>query len=95
MSEWRPYPVLCAASDCGQLAVYKIAARWSDGKIAELKTYAFSCAACLSAQLQAARERQQRYLLVPGETMEIAGVYTLQPGSRDHQLTRCPDQESV
>ncbi|MCZ2342829.1 MAG: hypothetical protein LC104_13730 [Bacteroidales bacterium] len=95
MSDFRPYPVLCSTAHCGRLAAYKIAARWSDGKIAELKTYALSCADCLPTQLQAARDRQPRCLLVPGETMEPVGVYILQPGCRDHQLPRLPDSESV
>ena len=42
-----PYPVLCSCPCCGQPAVYKIAARWSDGVTQELKTYALSCEACL------------------------------------------------
>jgi hypothetical protein len=93
MREIPPYPVLCTATDCGQPALYKIAARWSDGKIAELKTYALSCAGCLQSQLHAARNRQRHCILVPGETMDEAGIYERHSGSRDHQLTRRQDLE--
>ena len=33
-----PYPVLCYRPGCGKPAVYKIAARWSDGVTEELTT---------------------------------------------------------
>ncbi len=35
--------VQCSQTDCREPAAYKIAARWSDGRVAELKTYAFAC----------------------------------------------------
>lgn len=41
-----PYPVICYAPECRRIAVYKVAARWSDGTTGELKTYSLSCPGC-------------------------------------------------
>ena len=35
--------VTCSNGTCREPAAYKIAARWSDGRLAELKTYGFAC----------------------------------------------------
>jgi hypothetical protein len=87
-----PYPVNC--SGCGAAAVYKIAARWSDGVTGELKTYALSCASCLAAQLARSRVKQAACRLAAGETLEPPGVYELARGRRDRQLTRRTDLEA-
>jgi hypothetical protein len=53
-----PYPISCYTSDCGRLAQYKIAARWSDGVTQELKTYALTCPECLAAWFRQSRTKQ-------------------------------------
>jgi hypothetical protein len=88
-----PYPVLCYAPGCRAPAAYKIAARWSDGTTAELKTYALSCGACLAEQLHRAAAKHAACRLAPGETLDAAGVYELARGQRDRRLTRRPDLE--
>jgi hypothetical protein len=70
-----PYPVCCHRPGCGRPAVYKIAARWSDGVTHELKTYDLRCAECLAAGLLGSREKQAACRLAPGETLEPAGVF--------------------
>jgi hypothetical protein len=75
------------------LAVYKIAARWSDGLTQELKTYALSCSGCLQRWLEQSRTRQAACRLAPGETLEPVGVYELTRGGHDHELQRRPDLE--
>ena len=45
MTPFLPYLVCCTG--CGRPAGFKVAARWSDGATAELKTYALGCEGCL------------------------------------------------
>lgn len=87
------YPVLCYTPACGEKAVYKIAAQWSDGLTAELKTYALTCAACLPAWYGAARAKQAACRLAPGEVLQAPGIYHLERGQHDHQLRRAEDVE--
>jgi hypothetical protein len=88
------YPLYCYTRGCGRLAVYKIAARWSDGVTQELKTYALSCAECLKEWFQRSRAKQTACRLAPGETLEPPGIYTLERGRRDAQINRLPDLEA-
>ena len=89
------YPVLCYTRDCGRLAVYKIAARWSDGLTEELKTYALCCGDCLSAWFRRSQEKQAACRRAPGEILEPPGIYEWVRGQRDRQLTRRLDLERV
>lgn len=70
-----PYLVTCSA--CGSLAGFKVAARWSDGVTAELKTYALSCSGCLDVQLAKARVRWAACRRAEGETLDLPAVYEL------------------
>jgi hypothetical protein len=88
-----PYPVLCYRQGCGRPAVYKIAARWSDGITQELKTYALSCPECLAGWFRHSRQRQAACRKAPGETLEAPGIYELHRGRRDQQLVRRDDLE--
>jgi hypothetical protein len=88
-----PYPVLCYRPGCGQTAVFKIAAKWSDGTTYELKTYSLCCEACLPGQLADAKRRHAVCRTAPGETLEPPGVYELTRGTRDRQLVRRTDRE--
>src|SRR5207237_5245232 len=88
-----PYPLHCYHAGCGQLAKYKIAARWSDGVTQELKTYALTCAECLAESFHRSRVKQAACRLAPGETLETPGIYELAHGQRDQQLQRRADLE--
>jgi hypothetical protein len=88
-----PYPVLCYRPGCGRPAVFKIAARWSDGITAELKTYALSCAECLGEQFHRSREKQAVCRRAPGEILEPPGIFDLMAGQRDRSLRRRTDLE--
>jgi hypothetical protein len=88
-----PYPLRCYTAGCGQLAVCKIAACWSDGITRELKTYALTCPACLAASFRRSRAKQAACRLAPGETLEAPGIYELARGRRDPQLPRRHDLE--
>ena len=90
-----PYPVRCYGVDCEQLAVYKIAARWSDGVTGELKTYALSCGACLAPLFHQSRTKQAACRLAPGETLEPPGIYLLERMQRDRQLKRLAELEET
>jgi hypothetical protein len=83
-----PYEVLCYTPGCGQPAVYKVAARWSDGVTSELKTYGLVCDACLPAWLQRARERQAICRLTAGEALDQPAVFRIERGRRDVDLMR-------
>ena len=88
-----PYPVLCYSPGCGQPARFKIAARWSDGVIHELKTYSLACPNCLAKFLAEARQKQPRCRLASNETLEPPAVYELSRGARDQELIRREDLE--
>jgi hypothetical protein len=88
-----PYPIYCYTKGCPNLAVHKIAARWSDGVIQELKTYALCCADCLPKWFAQSRDKQAACRLTAGETLEPPGVYRLERGRRDQKLTRLPELE--
>ena len=89
----QSYPVRCYRRDCGKLAVYKIAARWSDGITQELKTYALSCGDCLVEQYRRSCEKQKACRLTRGETLGTPEVYELARGQRDLRLLRRADLE--
>jgi hypothetical protein len=93
MAFLHSYPVFCYRPGCGQPAVYKIAARWSDGVTQELKTYALTCPDCLRDLFRRSCFKQTACRLAPGEILEIPGVYDLVHGKRDQQLGRRPDLE--
>ncbi len=86
------YPILC--SQCGRPALYKVAARWSDGLTEELKTYALVCDACLPDAFRESRLRQAACRLARGETLDPASIYRLTEGARDRDLVRVPELES-
>jgi len=88
-----PYPIYCLTKDCKNLAEYKIAARWSDGIVSELKTYGLCCGDCVADWLRRSRAKQQATRRVPGETLDPCGIYHLQRGARDQQLPRLEQLE--
>jgi hypothetical protein len=88
------YPLHCYKKGCAQLAVYKIAARWSNGITSELKTYALSCAGCLPEWYRLSRQKQAVCRTTPGETLEPPGIYRIERGQRDRKLERLTDLEN-
>ena len=87
------YPLRCYTRGCEESAVYKIAARWSDGVTQELKTYALTCAGCLAASFRDSCAKQAACRLAPNETLEAPGIYELARGRRDQELVRREDLE--
>jgi hypothetical protein len=87
------YPILCYTAGCGRPAVYKIAARWSDGITGELKTYSLCCRECLPEAFQRSRQKQAACRLAPGEQLEPPGIYQLERGARDQRLCRLTELE--
>jgi hypothetical protein len=87
------YPVLCYRPGCGKPALYKIAARWSDGVTEELKTYSLSCDDCLAELFRQSRAKQAACRLAAGEKSDLPGIYSLERGRRDAQIHRLPDVE--
>lgn len=89
-----PYPIYCYGKDCPNEAVYKVAARWSDGVRSELKTYGLACPDCLEQLFRTSREKQRIGRLAPNETLEPVGIYDLTRGQRDKELRRREDLEA-
>jgi hypothetical protein len=87
------YPVRCYTHGCEELAVYKIAARWSDGVTQELKTYALTCSGCLAEWFRRSRAKQAACRLAPGETLQSPDIFELVRGRRDSQLICRDDLE--
>lgn len=79
---------MCYTRGCKDLAVYKIAGRWSDGTVWELKTYALCCGNCLEPWFRESRRKQTLCRLTTGETLESPGIFALDRGQRDQQLER-------
>ena len=88
------YPVLCYTRGCGRPAAYKIAARWTDGLTAELKTYGLCCAECLPEWYRHGKRRQKECRLAGGESLEVPNIFHLERGQRDQQLRRADDLET-
>ena len=88
-----PYPLLCYTRECGQEAVYKIAAHWSDGITQELKTYALCCAECLPAWYRRSREKQAACRLAPGEILDEPDIFKMDRHRRDSEIERIPELE--
>ena len=89
-----PYEVRCTSPGCPRPALYKIAARWSDGTTEELKTYALCCGECLPEAYRAGRRKQAACRTARGEALEAPGIYLLARGRRDRELQRRTDLES-
>jgi hypothetical protein len=88
------YPVMCYAKACPREAVYKIAARWSDGVTSELKTYFLSCADCLAEHYRTARVKKAACRVAPGEKLGDPEVFEMTRGRRDRERFRRPDLEA-
>src|SRR5437763_16379889 len=87
------YPILCYRKGCGKPAVYKIAARRSDGVTQELKTFALSCADCLPDWFRRGLAKQKVCRLAAGETLETPRSYSLERGRRGVGIHRLRDLE--
>ena len=88
-----PYRVMCYARGCPREAVYKIAARRSDGVTRELKTYFLDCPECLPVLYRAARAKQADCRLAAGETLGAPEVFEMVRGRRDRELIRRQELE--
>jgi len=88
-----PYPVICYAKGCPREAVFKIAARWSDGVTRELKTYFLACAECLPGLYKMAQIKKAECRLAAGETLGDPEVFEMTRGRRDRDLVRRPELE--
>jgi hypothetical protein len=82
------YVVRCSFPGCHEPAAYKIAARWSDGRVAELKTYGFACADHIGVVFRDSERRKHEYAPAPAESIEEIAIYRFEPGKRDRMLQR-------
>lgn len=91
LTDWR---IDCGGPDCARVAEYKIAARWSDGTTAELKTYSLSCEACLAELFPIAVAKMRACPKTDGEILDEPHIYRLVRGDRDRTLQPCPELEA-
>jgi hypothetical protein len=80
--------VRCSLPGCDEPAAYKVAAPWSGGGFAELKTYGFACSDHLGLVFREAEARREQYPLVEGEAVDEIGIYRFERGRHDRQLQR-------
>jgi hypothetical protein len=80
--------VRCSIPDCDEPVTHKIAAPWSDGRFAELKTYGFACSAHVFHVFRDAEARWLAYEPARGEIIQEVGIYRFQEGKGDRHLTR-------
>jgi hypothetical protein len=80
--------VNCTHAECGEPAVYKIAAPWSDGVFSELKSFGLACADHLGVVFRLAEARRKVYHPTEGEKVGNIGIYKFESGKRDRQLQR-------
>ena len=80
--------IACKEAGCPEPAIYKIAARWSDGVFNELKSYGFACADHLGSVFRAAEARRSIHHPIPGESLGEIQIFRWEPGKRDSQLVR-------
>jgi hypothetical protein len=85
------YVPTCSAPHCGQPAVYKVAAPWSNGTSHELKNYGLACEAHRDSQFARAQLHRKGLVLAERETVGSVGLYKLESGKRDLELNRLPD----
>lgn len=85
------YVARCSAANCGEPALYKIAAPWSNGTSHELKNYGLACEAHRGSLLAVAQLHRKSLVVAEGETLGTVGLYALEPGRGDAQLRRLPD----
>jgi hypothetical protein len=93
MNAMPPYRVMCYSQGCDREAKYKIAARWSDGVISELKTYFLSCPECLAELYRAACVKKTACRLAAGESLGEPQVFEMVRGRRDRELVRRAELE--
>ena len=85
--------VPCGAPECEKLATHKIAAPWSYGKFAELKSYGLACEDHVGTAFREGRKRWGLHLVSPEETVGDVGIYRFEPGKHDRQMERLVDLE--
>ena len=88
-----PYRVVCHHPDCDRDAEFKIAARWSDGRTSELKTYNLVCEQHLESAFRDSLRRHAACRVSAEETIEPPGIYRLRRASLDRDLPRATDLE--
>lgn len=81
-------PVHCGAPGCESDAEYKIAANWSAGRFAELKTYGLACEAHYSQSYRDALHRRKLHPPSAEESQGEIGVFRFVKGQSEASLER-------
>jgi hypothetical protein len=90
MGEYKPYVVRCSEPGCSAPAEYKIAARWTDGTLVELKPYGFACKAHMEPMLERSRQRRAECRLSEGEQLDPVVAYRFTAGKTDSEMLGAP-----
>jgi hypothetical protein len=89
-----PYTIHCYHEGCDKEAEYKIASQWSDGVTGELKCYFLCCKDHLAGCFAKAKDKEAACRIAPGESRSHPGIYRLDKGKRDLELTRLAELEA-
>ena len=81
-------PVHCSAPGCSSDAEYKVAANWSAGKFAELKTYGLACASHYAQSYRDALRRRKIHPPSAEESQGEIGVFRFVKGASDKSLEK-------
>lgn len=81
----------CDAVGCQSEPTYKLAASWTNGTSRELKSYGVVCPDHLTRLLVRARASRAALVVTEGEYVGEVGVYRLEPGRLDTELTPIAD----
>jgi hypothetical protein len=88
------HSVVCSHPTCSELAGFKVAAHWSDGRFSELKTYGFACSRHLATIFQDAEGRRLNYPLGPGEASDEIAIYRFEVAMRERPAQRLQGLEA-
>ncbi len=80
--------IACGCPGCRKSATYKLAARWSDGRFSELKTYALSCLDHFGLLYREALLHRAAYPPAPGELLGEVGIYRCGKGTSSEPVTQ-------
>ena len=90
----KPYKIICQQLNCGNCANFKIASRWSDGGVEDLKTYALVCEDCLRDAFRTSNFKHKKCRTIAGEVLVPPMIFELQTGVHSGQLVRRIDIEN-
>ena len=82
--------VVCDTPGCGRTALFKVAAPWSAGRFAELKTYGLTCEGHSAEAYREALQRMRAHPFSPEEQVGEIALYHFRQGTQDREMPPAP-----